>query len=58
MKRILVIATGGTIASTPESDGLAPTLTGRELAARVPLLDTLCELDPRVTGIPSTKGTL
>ena len=45
MKRILVIATGGTIASTPESDGLAPTLTGRELAARVPLLDTLCELD-------------
>ena len=45
MKRILVIATGGTIASTPESDGLAPTLTGRELAVRVPLLDTLCELD-------------
>ena len=45
MKRVLVIATGGTIASTPESDGLTPTLTGRELAERVPLLDTLCELD-------------
>ena len=45
MSRVLIIATGGTIASTPERDGLAPTLTGRELAARVPLLDTLCELD-------------
>ena len=45
MKRILIVATGGTIASTPERDGLAPTLTGRELAERVPLLDTLCELD-------------
>ena len=45
MSRVLVIATGGTIASTPEHDGLAPTLTGRELAERVPLLDTLCELD-------------
>ena len=45
MSRVLIIATGGTIASTPERDGLAPTLTGRELAERVPLLDTLCELD-------------
>ena len=45
MNRILLIATGGTIASTAEKDGLAPTLTGRELAERVPLLDTLCELD-------------
>lgn len=45
MKRILIIATGGTIASTSDGHGLAPTLTGRELAAQVPLLDTLCELD-------------
>lgn len=45
MSRVLLIATGGTIASTPESDGLTPTLSGRELAERVPLLDTLCELD-------------
>ena len=45
MSRVLIIATGGTIASTPERDGLAPTLAGRELAERVPLLDTLCELD-------------
>ena len=45
MKRILIVATGGTIASTQGADGLAPTLTGRELAERVPLLDTLCDLD-------------
>ena len=45
MKRVLMIATGGTIASTTGEDGLAPTLTGQELAARVPLIDTLCELD-------------
>ncbi|WP_417231150.1 asparaginase [Thermophilibacter sp.] len=45
MRRILIVATGGTIASTPEGSGLMPTLTGRELAACVPLLDTLCELD-------------
>lgn len=45
MKRILMIATGGTIASTEEGSGLAPTLTGPELAHQVPLLDTLCHLD-------------
>ncbi len=40
-----MLATGGTIASTQDGSGLAPTLTGRELAEQVPLLDTLCELD-------------
>ena len=40
-----MIATGGTIASTEDGSGLAPTMTGRELARQVPLLDTLCELD-------------
>lgn len=45
MKRILMIATGGTIASTSDGSGLAPTLTGREVAECVPLIDTLCELD-------------
>lgn len=45
MKRILIIATGGTIASTEDGAGLAPTMTGRELACQVPLLDTLCDLD-------------
>ena len=48
MKRILVIATGGTIASLPAdggAGGLAPTLTGDELVARVPLVGDLCHID-------------
>ncbi len=45
MKRVLIIATGGTIASTSDGAGLTPTATGRELAEKVPLLDTLADLD-------------
>lgn len=44
MKRILIVATGGTIASLPQEDGLSPALSGEELAAFVPQLDDLCEL--------------
>ena len=36
MKRILLIATGGTIASAEDGHGLSPALTGAELAACVP----------------------
>ena len=36
MKRVLVIATGGTIASAEEGSGLAPALTGEQLVAFVP----------------------
>lgn len=44
--RILIIATGGTIASTAEgAAGLAPTRGGHELVAQVPQLEELCELD-------------
>lgn len=35
MTRILVLATGGTIASRPGADGVAPTLAGAELVAAV-----------------------
>ena len=45
MKRILVMATGGTIASTAADDGLAPSLTGEELLRSVPQVAELCELD-------------
>lgn len=45
MKKVLLIATGGTIASLPQDDGLTPILSGRELAAYVPQLTSLCELD-------------
>jgi len=44
-KRVLIIATGGTIASTSEGEGLTPTASGRELADKVPLLDTIADLD-------------
>ena len=38
MRRILVVATGGTIASVAEGDGLAPGLTGTDLVRAVPLV--------------------
>ncbi len=41
MKRILLIATGGTIASTEDGNGLSPALTGEELAQSVPDLGPL-----------------
>lgn len=45
MKRILLIATGGTIASKDNGDGLAPELTSDELAALVPELEFICSTD-------------
>ena len=45
MKKILLIATGGTIASTEDGNGLSPALSGEELAACVPEIEGLCELD-------------
>ncbi|WP_028263437.1 asparaginase [Atopobium fossor] len=45
LKTILMIATGGTIASTGQVGQLTPTLSGRELVQEVPLLEGLCNLD-------------
>lgn len=46
MKRILLIATGGTIASRPTAaGGLAPALTSAELLACVPELAEVCHID-------------
>ncbi len=44
MKHILLIATGGTIASAEDGNGLSPALTGEELARSVPEIEDLCEL--------------
>lgn len=45
-KRILLIGTGGTIASEiTESGGLAPELTTEELLARLPAILEICETD-------------
>ena len=45
MKKILLIATGGTIASTPTEQGLAPGLSSRELLDTVPELGSVCRID-------------
>ncbi len=45
MKNILVIATGGTIASVEEGNGLAPALTGEELVGYVPEVQGICRFD-------------
>ena len=45
MKHILLIATGGTIASRDAGDGLTPQLTSEELMALVPELSDLCRAD-------------
>ena len=45
MKRILMIATGGTIASADIGEGLTPQLTSKELMALVPELRELCDAD-------------
>lgn len=45
MKKILMIATGGTIASKEGSLGLTPVVTGEELAASVPGIRNLCSLE-------------
>jgi L-asparaginase len=45
MKHILMIGTGGTIASGRGKDGLIPELTTRELLSFVPDVSALCEAD-------------
>ena len=43
--RILIVATGGTIASAERGSGLTPQLTGEQLAAFVPQIDALANVD-------------
>ena len=45
MKKILLIATGGTIASRHTGDGLSPQIQDRELLSYVPEAETLCHID-------------
>ena len=44
MKKILLISTGGTIASEPTENGLAPAMTGEQMIELIPELDGLCEI--------------
>lgn len=45
MKKILMIATGGTIASVPSDDGLVPGLSGKDIINLVPELKDMCHID-------------
>lgn len=45
MKNILLIATGGTVASRQTGNGLAPGVSGEELAALIPGIGEICHLD-------------
>ena len=45
IKRVLLIATGGTIASTKTASGLAPGLSPEQLLAQVPDARRLCEIE-------------
>ena len=42
MKKILLLSTGGTIASTPGENGLTPTMTGQFMVELIPELEGLC----------------
>ena len=44
LKDILMIATGGTIASKPTPQGLAPMLSAGEILACVPGLSDICQV--------------
>ena len=45
MKKILLIGTGGTIASQVTEDGLAPELTSAQLLAHIPAISNICHVE-------------
>ena len=58
MKRILMIGTGGTIASEMTEAGLTPNLNSRDLLSYVPALGKLCQVDCiQICSIDSTNMT-
>ena len=58
MKKILLIGTGGTIASDVTSDGLAPELTTEQLLAHIPVISEICEVDcVQLLNLDSTNMT-
>ena len=56
MKNILLIATGGTIASRPTDGGLAPQLRAEDILSCVPALGGMCHIDAlQLLNIDSTN---
>ena len=45
MKRILMLATGGTIASKESGQGLSPAITSEEILGYVPAVGELCHVE-------------
>ena len=45
MKKVLLIGTGGTIASEVGSSGLVPELTTEDLLAHIPAISGICEVE-------------
>jgi L-asparaginase len=45
MKKILLIGTGGTIASDITASGLAPELSAQQLLAHIPAISDICQVD-------------
>lgn len=45
MKKILLIATGGTIASSESADGLTPSIDVKQLLSYIPEVESLCDLE-------------
>ncbi len=58
MKRVLMIGTGGTIASEMTEAGLTPNLNSHDLLSYVPALGSLCQVDClQICSIDSTNMT-
>ena len=58
MKKILLIGTGGTIASDVTSDGLVPELTTEQLLAHIPAISNICEVNcVQLLNLDSTNMT-
>ena len=45
MKKILMLATGGTIASKDSGQGLTPAITSQEILNYVPAIGQLCQVE-------------
>ena len=45
MKNILLIATGGTIASSESAEGLTPSIDVNKLLSYIPEIKSICHLD-------------
>ncbi|HEX3078011.1 MAG TPA: asparaginase [Lachnospiraceae bacterium] len=58
MKNILMIATGGTIASKPSDAGLTPVITSKEILGYVPAVEEFCKVDTlQLMNLDSTNIT-